>query len=103
VTPANAAALVESEAYSQTLNYMDEKGSKLFWDKMLQPAAPLKNKKEKAPSETVVPFTPLDVAQDCMSKMLKVEGHVCAPVSISPLGPASNFNNLLFVCALVEQ
>jgi hypothetical protein len=71
VTKENAAALVDSEAYAQTLNYMDEKGSKLFWDKMLSPAAP-GPKKVKDKSEAVVALTPLDVAQDSMSKMLKV-------------------------------
>jgi hypothetical protein len=71
VTQENAAALVDSEAYAQTLNYMDEKGSKLFWDKMLSPAAPGPQKIKDKP-EAVVALTPLDVAQDSMSKMLKV-------------------------------
>jgi hypothetical protein len=103
VTKENAAALVDSDAYAQTLNYMDDKGSKLFWDKMLQPAAPGPKMPKKEKTDPVVPFTPLDVAQDSMSKMLKVVGHVYTPVSVSPLGPASNFNNLSLVCALVEQ
>jgi hypothetical protein len=76
VTQENAAALVDSDAYAQTLNYMDEKGSKLFWDKMLQPAAPGPKLQKKDKTDPVVPLTPLDVAQDSMSKMLKVVEHV---------------------------
>jgi hypothetical protein len=76
VTKENAAALVDSDAYAQTLNYMDDKGSKLFWDKMLQPAAPGPKMPKKEKTDPVVPLTPLDVAQDSMSKMLKVVEHV---------------------------